>query len=354
MTWSWSTLACVLTGSRWVCMTTTATIPHRLVLRRRVLLTLPEGASVTPVDLSGQPWPNVVLLNDGDVSYAKIRLDASSWAACAEGGLWTIADPLSRAVLWTGARDLVRMGSSRPGATSPWSACTCRWRDDISIVEGVLGFTRLHVIDRYLNPGERTAALTAVGNTCRAILERTGPEAASGSSSTAGLRLAAARGVIDAAVSPDDIEELRACLADDAMPGGRVLDADLRWRILLRLSVLGAVESDRIEDELARDTSGAGPEGAARCRAALPSLSTKEAAWEAMFGCRARGCRALHLSGLGNRTGLLAARAGGSSWFRLSAATFPRRWRWRRDAAPPWQRRSEPPVFPSMSSTRPP
>jgi aminopeptidase N len=58
----------------------------------------------------------------------------------------------------------------------------------------------------------------------------------------------------------------------------------MRWRILLRLSVLGEVGEDRIAYWLAHDTSGEGPEQAARCRAALPDLGAKDAAWEVMFG----------------------------------------------------------------------
>ena len=252
--------------------------PTRPLLRRRTLLTLPEGSSSTPMDLAEQePWPDLVLLNDGDLSYAKVRFDAASLASAVDG-LGHIADPLSRAVVWTGARDLVRDGELSSKDYLSLVSRHLPTEDDISIVQGVLGFSRHHVIDRYLNPGKRSTALATMGDTCRAILERTYHGTASG------LRLAGVRGVIDAAVSLDNIEDLRACLADDAVPGGPVLDADLRWRILLRLSILGAVESDEIEAELARDTSGSGPEGAARCRAALPSLATKKAAWEAMFG----------------------------------------------------------------------
>ena len=252
--------------------------PTRLVLRRRALLTLPEGSSSTPVELDKQErWPDLVLLNDGDMSYAKVRLDAWSLAAAFEG-LCYIADPLSRAVLWTSARDLVRDGELSSGDYLSLVSRQLPMEDDVSILQGVLGFTRHHVIDRYLKPSERTMALTTMGATCRAILERTDHGAAFG------LRLAAVRGAIDAAVSLDNVNNLRAWLADDAVPGDPVLDADLRWRILLRLSVLGAVGPDEIEEALARDTSGEGPEGATRCQAALPSLSSKKTAWEVMFG----------------------------------------------------------------------
>ena len=65
--------------------------------------------------------------------------------------------------------------------------------------------------------------------------------------------------------------------------GGPELDPELRWRVLGRLAVLGAVDAAAIAEELERDPSAAGREGAARCRAALPDPEAKRAAWEAMF-----------------------------------------------------------------------
>ncbi|MCZ9343399.1 ERAP1-like C-terminal domain-containing protein, partial [Streptomyces sp. TRM76130] len=74
-----------------------------------------------------------------------------------------------------------------------------------------------------------------------------------------------------------------AWLADGTVPGGPELDPELRWRILTRLAVLGAVDGDAIAAELDRDPSATGQEGAARCRAALPDPEAKARAWDAMF-----------------------------------------------------------------------
>ncbi|MGW2853316.1 ERAP1-like C-terminal domain-containing protein, partial [Streptomyces sp. NPDC001215] len=95
-----------------------------------------------------------------------------------------------------------------------------------------------------------------------------------------GLRLIAVRHFIDAAAHPDTIA---AWLADGTVPGGPELDPELRWRILGRLAVLGAVDGATIDGELERDPSATGQEGAAHCRAALPDPEAKRRAWEAMF-----------------------------------------------------------------------
>ncbi len=95
------------------------------------------------------------------------------------------------------------------------------------------------------------------------------------------MRLTAVRALVDAATDP---AELLAWRAAGSVPGGPVLDAELDWRLLARLAVLGAVGEESIAAALAADPSAAGEEGAARCRAALPDAGAKEAAWEALFG----------------------------------------------------------------------
>ena len=225
----------------------------RLVFRRRTLLTLPEGQSWTPLDLDdGDRQPDLVLLNDGDLSYAKVRLDGSCWTCVAEG-LRHLPDPLSRAVVWTAARDMVRDGQLSSMDHLSLVQRHLPSEDDISIVQGVLGFARQHVIDRLLDLGDKTTALAAMGVTCHAILER------ADDTTLSRLRLAALRGLIDAAVSQRDIEELRTYLANDTVPGGPVLDAGSRHQ--------------RCRTR-----------GCRACRAALPGLATKTTAWEAMFG----------------------------------------------------------------------
>jgi aminopeptidase N len=252
--------------------------PERLVLRRRASVALDVGSRWTALELAdGEPQPDFLLLNDGDLDYCKIRFDPASWVVLSEA-LGGIGDPLSRAVVWAAVRDMVRDGELPPAEYLSLAERHLPAEQDVAIVGAVIAFARGHIADRYLDPTQRRRAVTTIGDIARSILER--PEGLA----LPGLRLAAVRGVIDCAVTLDDTGGLRACLAAGEVPGGPQLDADLRWRILLRLSVLGAVDADEIEQALADDTSGTGPESAARCRAALPRLAAKDAAWEIMFG----------------------------------------------------------------------
>ncbi|MEO6821019.1 MAG: aminopeptidase N [Candidatus Nanopelagicales bacterium] len=253
--------------------------PFRVQLRDRITVTLPAGETSTRVELPGPP-ADLLLLNDGDLDFAKVRLDDRSMAAVLSC-LSAVPDALGRAVLWTLARDLVREGELAASDYLTLVGRALPYEDNLVVAQGVLTFARDQVIDRYLDPRLRTEALVSFGATCRLVHPSTGER------SESGLRLAAARGAVSAAVTDGDVVDLRASLDTGSVAGGTVVDSDLRWRILFRLSVLGTIGEDQIAHWLARDTGGDGPEQAARCRAALPDRGAKDAAWEVMFGAPA-------------------------------------------------------------------
>ncbi|MFD5816646.1 aminopeptidase N [Streptomyces sp. NPDC127038] len=242
----------------------------RLTLRERFELDVPQGDSA--VTRSGRR-PDLLLLNDGDLTYAKVRFDAKSFQTV-RAALSGLPDPLTRAVVWNALRDAVRDGELPPMDYIEAARTHLPHETDLAVVQGVLTFATVHVADRFLAPEHRPTALATLTDLCRDLLRRTED------GSHPGLRLTAVRHLIDVAVHPDTIS---AWFSEGTVPGGPELDPELRWRILGRLSVLGAVDDAVIEAELVQDPSATGQEGAARCRAALPDPQAKAAAWDAMF-----------------------------------------------------------------------
>ncbi|MFG3201740.1 aminopeptidase N [Streptomyces sp. NPDC048192] len=239
-----------------------------LVLRTRLGLDVPQSA---PQPIGKRPA--LLLLNDGDLTYAKIRFDADSFTTL-RSSLSGLPDPLTRAVAWNALRDAVRDGELPPAAYLDTARAHLPRETDLALVQGVLAFASGQIADQYLAPEDRPAALTTLTALCRDLLRRTED------GDHPGLRLLAVRHLIGVAAHPDTIA---AWLADGTVPGGPELDPDLRWSILARLAVLGATDEAAIAAELERDPSATGQEGAARCRAALPDPEAKRAAWEAMF-----------------------------------------------------------------------
>ncbi|MFD4375378.1 aminopeptidase N [Streptomyces sp. NPDC058486] len=270
-------------GSRWeLTVDRAGSRPHRieaglydrrpdgeLALRARVALDVPQ---TEPTRLTG-PRPALVVLNEGDLSYAKLRFDEVSEESALRG-LSRIPDPLARAVVWNSLRDMVRDGELDPAAYLETALAHLPEESELGIVQGVLAFARQQIADRYVSEARRPDALATLRQIARALLRRTedGEEP--------GLRLTAVRALVDSATTPDQIATW---LDEGTVHGGPELDPELRWRILARLAVLGATDEAAIAAELARDPSATGQEGAARCRAALPDPAAKAAAWAAMF-----------------------------------------------------------------------
>ncbi|WP_405654172.1 aminopeptidase N [Streptomyces sp. RK9] len=242
-----------------------------LVLRERYETDVPEQEAPAARD-GGRPA--LIVPNDHDLTYAKIRLDAVSQETVLRS-LSGVPDALTRAVLWNALRDMVRDGDLAPGVFLAAARAHLPAESDLALVSGVLPFASAVVAGRYTPPDGRGAALAVLDALCQDVIRRTED------GSHPGLRLVAVRGLIDAATQP---EPLATWLEQGAVPGGPELDPELRWRVLGRLAVLGATDEDAIAAELRRDPSATGQEGAARCRAALPDPAAKRAAWDAMFG----------------------------------------------------------------------
>ncbi|MEG3634037.1 aminopeptidase N [Micromonospora palythoicola] len=217
--------------------------------------------------LAGEPAAAVLLPNDGDLTFAKIRLDAAS-ADAVPLLLPRLADPLTRALLWGEALDAATDGERPVTGLVDLIVAALPTETEVIIVEDVLAMSR-SLVDRYLDPLARQSALARIAESCRRLLDGAAP----GES----LQLAAARGLIAAST---DAELLTGWLAGRAVPAGLAVDTELRWTLLGRLVVLGAAGAAEIAAEAAADPSATGAERAARCRAALPEPAAKRAAWE--------------------------------------------------------------------------
>ncbi|PWR14798.1 aminopeptidase N [Micromonospora sicca] len=217
--------------------------------------------------LVGEAATGLLLPNAGDLTFAKIRLDPAS-ADAVPMVLPALADPLARALLWGEALDAATDGERPVAALVALIAAALPAETEVIIAEDVLTLSR-GLIDRYLDPLARDAALLRVAGACATLLAGAPPGGS--------LQLAAARGLIS---STTDTALLGGWLAGDGVPAGLAVDADLRWALLLRLVVLGAAGEPEIAAEAAADRSATGAERAASCRAALPDPAAKRAAWE--------------------------------------------------------------------------
>ncbi|MCA0295440.1 MAG: aminopeptidase N [Actinobacteria bacterium] len=228
-----------------------------------------EGELTELPELVGLPRPDLILLNDDDLTYAKIRLDPRSLHT-AVNGIGTLDSALSRALLWGASWDMCRDAElpAREFVTLALSGVGVE--DDLTAVEKVLAQCRT-AID-YFTPRE---ARPELNDRFVAGLARLLKNAEPGSDH----QLAFARALLAAADSPAVTQLLQAWLAGEEAPTGLAVDTDLRWQIVTNLARLGLADEAEIEAELARDATAKGAELAAGARAARPTEAAKDEAW---------------------------------------------------------------------------
>ncbi|MDO8309634.1 MAG: aminopeptidase N [Actinomycetota bacterium] len=239
-----------------------------LVLRERIELDV-IGARTEVAQLAGVAQPDLLLVNDGDLTFAKVRLDTRSWLTATEH-LGDLNDPLARALIWGAAWDMTRDAEASTGDFLRLVLSGIGRESDVGVVQGVLRQLRL-AIDQFAAPENRTGYLSRLADATRALAEAAAP----GSDH----QLAFARAFVGAATDGAQLDAVAALLDGSLVWEGLAIDTDLRWFLLQRLAATGRAEVDAIERELDSDDTATGRRQAALARAARPTAEAKELAW---------------------------------------------------------------------------
>ncbi|HCT78024.1 MAG TPA: aminopeptidase N, partial [Micromonosporaceae bacterium] len=211
-----------------------------------------------------------LLLNDGDLTFAKIRVDDATRAELAEL-LRLQPETLSRALMWNCAWDATRDGEWPAAEFVELVRVALPHEPEVTVVESIFNLVRVVAVPRYQSAGVYDESLRKLAQASRSIVD--------GSPAGSGRQLAGARGLVSTATAAD-VGWLRGWLAGEGVPEGLRIDLDLRWSVLCRLAVLGVVGEAEIDAELARDNSARGQQEATRCRASRPDPAAKAKAFE--------------------------------------------------------------------------
>ncbi|MGH8837425.1 MAG: aminopeptidase N [Actinomycetes bacterium] len=242
-------------------------------IKRRDRLELDiSGPRTEVVDLVGILEADLLLLNDDDLTYAKVRLDTKSMALVTEH-IDAIQESLPRAMCWSAAWDMCRDAESPARDYLRLVLGGIGSETDMSVVQTLLRQAKA-ALDQYTDPAFRSEGLAAVAARMKDLLYAAAP----GSDH----QLAWARAFVDAASSAEDIALIRGLLADSERIEGLAMDPELRWQLLSHLVVLGAAGEDDIDAELDRDNTAAGQRHAASALAARPTAKAKAEAWESV------------------------------------------------------------------------
>jgi aminopeptidase N len=227
----------------------------------------------TPVpELVGMPRPDLVLINDEDLTYAKIRLDPHSLET-AITSVGSFDSSLPAALVWAASWDMVRDGEMAARDYARLVAGGVDSVRDISVVQTLLRQATM-AVRLYADPSWRAEGLAFLASALRSLLQA----APAGSDH----QLAYVRAFASVATSAQDLEYLAGLLDGTVALDGLAVDTDLRWALLRRLVSRGARGEDAIDAELSRDATDAGERQAAGCRAAIPTVAAKRETWEAL------------------------------------------------------------------------
>ncbi|GAB1329597.1 aminopeptidase N [Streptomyces sennicomposti] len=228
-----------------------------------------DGELTAVPQLAGRRRPAVVLLNDDDLSYAKVRLDEESLAFVTEH-LGDFESSLPRALCWASAWDMTRDGEL---ATRDYLSLVLSGigkESDIGVVQSLHRQVKL-AIDLYADPAARDTLLTRWTDATLAHLRAAEP----GSDH----QLAWARAFAATARTPEQLDLLNALLEGSESIEGLAVDTELRWAFVQRLAAVGRFDEAEIAGEYERDRTAAGERHAATARAARPTEEAKAEAW---------------------------------------------------------------------------
>ncbi|MGW0578069.1 aminopeptidase N [Streptomyces sp. NPDC002920] len=228
-----------------------------------------DGALTAVPQLVGKLRPDVVLLNDDDLSYAKVRLDEQSLAFVTEH-LGDFESSLPRALCWASAWDMTRDAELPTRDYLSLVLSGIGKESDIGVVQSLHRQVKL-AIDLYGAPATREALLTRWTDATLAHLRSAAP----GSDH----QLAWARAFAATARTPEQLDLLEALLDNTQTVEGLAVDTELRWAFVQRLTAVGRFDEAEIAAEYERDRTAAGERHAATARASRPSPEAKAEAW---------------------------------------------------------------------------
>ena len=229
-----------------------------------------DGASTVIEAAAGIARPDFILVNDGDLGYAKVRLDEQS-LAFAINNITKFTDSLTRGVVMASAWDMTRDGEMPARDYLNLALRAVPVEDNMSL----LTLTLRHIdeaVRTFVAPNYRAEAAEDTGRRLL-LLART---AASGSDAQRMLVAAAARN----ATSPEQFEAIRALYDGTQTLDGLDLDVDLKWDLLIALVRGGAASEEDIAALEATDDTMTGHQNAAAARAAREGEWIKADVWD--------------------------------------------------------------------------
>jgi len=231
-----------------------------------------DGARTEVPELVGLAQPDLVLLNDDDLAYAKIRLDDASLATSIEH-LAAIENPLARSLVWGSVWDATRDGETAASDYVRLVLGNIATESESTTLRTTLG--QLGTVARiYVAPEKRAETIELVGDSLWDL--------ASNAEAASDAQFQFVKFFASIASTPAHVASLSGLMDGTLALEGLEIDTDLSWELLEGLVLNGAAGTAEIDAALAADNTANGQQSAARARATLPTVTGKRAAFDSL------------------------------------------------------------------------
>lgn len=231
-----------------------------------------DGARTEVPELVGVQRGDLVLLNDDDLAYAKIRLDEQSRTTAIEH-LAAIANPLARSIVWGAMWDATRDAESPASDYVRLALGNIATESESTTIRTTLSQLLL-TTRNYVAPSKVDGTVRTVGDT----LWQLAASAEAGSDA----QFQFVKFFAQIASTPEHVATLQGLRDGSVTLNGLEIDTDLRWELLEGLVLAGAASDAEVDAELAADKTASGEQAAARARATIPTAEGKLAAFASL------------------------------------------------------------------------
>ena len=242
-------------------------------LERTGRIELDVAGELTPVpELVGTRQADILVLNDDDLTYAKVRLDEDSLAQ-GLAHIEAFTESLPRSIVLASAWDMVRDGELAASHFLKAALRALSVEEHSSVIQGLLGRITT-CLSGFLPPAVR-----------RDLAPRTADrllELARAATAGSDKQLQLVRALSAHAVTDEQLDAIAGLLEGTTALDGLDVDQDLRWDLLTGLVAAGRFGEEQIRTEENRDRTTTGRERAAEARAAIPTPEAKQSTWRAL------------------------------------------------------------------------
>ncbi len=245
-------------------------VDAKLTLRKTIALDI-SGELTQITELENEKVADLLLLNDGDLGYAKIRFDERSLQTVVDH-LTEIDNAVSRYVCWMAIWDMWRDAEFPSAAFAEHLLKGLKREPLINLVTG-LGTDLVELVEHASNPAERDALRTHVGNELQVLLLAAEP----GSD----RQLQYAKNFASIAFTDEQITLLRTLLHQGL--NGLEVDRDMRWFFAITLAEKGAISKEELDAILETDATFRGELNHQEAVSSLPDAAIKAATWNSLL-----------------------------------------------------------------------